>query len=249
MSKIVLVRFGGVAGVLIQYSFISFDYRDPAKDAFVMSVPDVPRDTPVIFVLIYDQLVNKVRGQYQQRINVNPRQVVDNLGVDVQVTEPQRIKDISVAFQGKPVPSSSDVDLSRDLVRESNSRYKFRYMPTPDEQSDFSEKGIDGDVVLTYNLMDAPTGSHTQVNSSLTYIRIDLYRRCIMFFLILMINMQIIYYSIMLNNLLLYRCSELLIHFDKSLAEIRLKLSPHNSNIMAYRQVVPICYGLSKVTY
>ena len=50
-------------------------FRDPSKDALVMNVPNVPRDTPVTFVLVYDELLDKTQGVYKQKINVNPGQV------------------------------------------------------------------------------------------------------------------------------------------------------------------------------
>lgn len=40
-----------------------------------MQVPDVRSNGRVTFVLTYDELLKRVRGQYEQRINVAPQQV------------------------------------------------------------------------------------------------------------------------------------------------------------------------------
>lgn len=48
-----------------------------------MQVPDVRSNGRVTFVLTYDELLKRVRGQYEQRINVAPQQVRTDDGLSM----------------------------------------------------------------------------------------------------------------------------------------------------------------------
>ena len=91
------------------------------------------------------------------------RQVVDDFVIDAQVTEPQQIKGIDVVYEDHSMPTRKITDWSRDLRRQGAARYQFRYDPTRSEQMRISRSGLHGDAIITYTLVDEPSGSHTQV--------------------------------------------------------------------------------------
>ncbi|XP_071509557.1 uncharacterized protein [Diadema antillarum] len=140
--------------------------RDPTKDAFVMRVPSVRPNIPVTFALTYDELLKRVRGQYEQRISVSPRQLVDNFGIDVLVTEPQRVEEMTASYQGDTSRGPQTVNLATGITREGPTRSRFQFFPTVYDQAFYSHRGINGDIVIKYDVRHTPAGSHTQVQGN-----------------------------------------------------------------------------------
>eukprot|EP00057_Strongylocentrotus_purpuratus_P013565 XP_011668039.1 PREDICTED: inter-alpha-trypsin inhibitor heavy chain H4-like [Strongylocentrotus purpuratus] len=140
--------------------------RDPTKDAFVMQVPDVRSNGRVTFVLTYDELLKRVRGQYEQRINVAPQQLVEDFGIDVQVTEPQRMREMTTEYVGDTRTGRHTINLGTGITQESDTRARFRFYPTVYDQSYYNDKGLDGDIVIKYDVEHTPAGSHIQVQDN-----------------------------------------------------------------------------------
>ncbi|XP_063952458.1 uncharacterized protein LOC129255898 [Lytechinus pictus] len=140
--------------------------RDPTKDAFVMQLPEVRPNGRATFVLTYDELLKRVRGQYEQRINIAPHQLVEDLGIDVQVTEPQRIREMTAEYDGDTRTGRHTLNLATGITQDSDTRSQFRFYPTVYDQSYYNENGLDGDIVIKYDVERTPDGSHLQVQDN-----------------------------------------------------------------------------------
>ena len=84
--------------------------------------------------------------------------------VDIYVIEPQGIEDINAKYEGRTTEGSIDSDNLDDTIRRNNrNRAHVQFRPTRDEQLDYGLKGIDGDLVVSYDLLRTSDGSHSQV--------------------------------------------------------------------------------------
>lgn len=86
---------------------------------------------------------------------------MEDLTVDMYVTEPQGISEIQTQYEGRNSISPQSIDA--DINRPGNNRAQVSYNPTEDEQLNFSPLGLAGDIVLTYDVEHDRAGSHTQV--------------------------------------------------------------------------------------
>ncbi|XP_022107830.1 uncharacterized protein LOC110988530 [Acanthaster planci] len=134
--------------------------RDSTKDTFTMQVLGVAPQSTVTFELTYDELLERRRGLFQHRINLWPGQVVDDFQVDIYVTEPQGIGDISLKYDPR---TSEGQEQTLQVRRSSDYRAHMRYAPSADEQVTYSPDGLAGDVVLEYDVIHTRDGSYTEV--------------------------------------------------------------------------------------
>ena len=71
-----------------------------------MRVLGVAPESTVTFDLTYDELLERRRGVFEHRVNLWPGQVVDNLVMDIYITEPQGIAQMALNYY--PRTSESD---------------------------------------------------------------------------------------------------------------------------------------------
>ena len=85
--------------------------------------------------------------------------------VDIYITEPQGIQDISAQYQGRQIAgrSADTTDLDDTIRRLYRYRSHVHYRPTRDEQLDYGTRGLDGDFVVNYDVFHTDQGSHSQV--------------------------------------------------------------------------------------
>lgn len=55
------------------------------------------------------------------------------------------------------------INLGTGITQESDTRARFRFYPTVYDQSYYNDKGLDGDIVIKYDVEHTPAGSHIQV--------------------------------------------------------------------------------------
>ncbi|XP_033646860.1 uncharacterized protein LOC117306366 isoform X1 [Asterias rubens] len=136
--------------------------RDPTKDTFTMRVLGVAPESTVTFDLTYDELLERRRGVFEHRVNLWPGQVVDNLVMDIYITEPQGIAQMALNYYPRTSESDGE-DLENSIRRSSDYRAHMQFSPTPDEQLQYTTKGVAGDIVLEYDVMHTREGSYTEV--------------------------------------------------------------------------------------
>ncbi|XP_038068542.1 uncharacterized protein LOC119737937 [Patiria miniata] len=134
--------------------------RDPTKDTFTVQVLGVAPQSTVTFDLTYDELLERRRGVFGHRIKLWPGQAVDDLQVDLYITEPQGISDISLKYDPR---TSEGQEKTLQVRRSSDYRAHMRYAPSADEQLTYSPNGLNGDIVLEYDVVHTRDGSYTEV--------------------------------------------------------------------------------------
>ncbi|XP_041860362.1 inter-alpha-trypsin inhibitor heavy chain H6 [Melanotaenia boesemani] len=117
----------------------------------------VPSGTQISFLLSYEELLARRLGSYELSLGLRPGQLVQNLTLDVSITERTGISFIKVlplktsrllsnTAQGDNLPPvSTHVEQSTNCAR-------VYYSPTPQQQSSTSSKGLYADFVIQYDV-------------------------------------------------------------------------------------------------
>ncbi|XP_038066966.1 uncharacterized protein LOC119736992 [Patiria miniata] len=136
--------------------------RDPTKDTLMMRVLGVAPESTVTFDLTYDELLERRRGVFEHRVNIWPGQAVEDLQLDIYITEPQGISDMFLKYA--PRASETDEEDLRSLIRRSSDyRAHMHYAPSATDQLTFTPDGMAGDVVLEYDVIHSREGSYVEV--------------------------------------------------------------------------------------
>ncbi|XP_061684443.1 inter-alpha-trypsin inhibitor heavy chain H6 [Syngnathoides biaculeatus] len=126
--------------------------RETEKFRVAVSVPPGSR---MSFCLTYEDLLPRRLGRYELGVGLRPGQPVQNLTLDISLTERTGISFIKVLplrtsrllsnNEGQDPPPSTKVDESVGCAR-------VRYSPTPQQQISISPKGLNADFVLQYDV-------------------------------------------------------------------------------------------------
>ncbi|XP_062975512.1 inter-alpha-trypsin inhibitor heavy chain H6 [Elgaria multicarinata webbii] len=122
----------------------------------------------VTFELTYEELLQRHLGKYQHAINVRPQQVVQNLSVEVSISERTGIDYVHV------LPLRTSRLLTNTLRGEADAPPSTRvekgthcawiiFTPTPQEQAAFSSSGIVGDFVVQYDVAMPDVAGDVQI--------------------------------------------------------------------------------------
>ncbi|XP_060071791.1 inter-alpha-trypsin inhibitor heavy chain H4-like, partial [Ylistrum balloti] len=129
----------------------------PGRDmkTFVVHM-NVAANSEAIFKLSYQELIEKVLGNYTQKIHIEPNQIVENLTVVASFQEPQGIDVFSYALPDSEVSLSSSTPSKNTLVYASETKQELIYNPSVEAQQDVSGDGesigLKGNIALTYTL-------------------------------------------------------------------------------------------------
>ncbi|XP_046548310.1 inter-alpha-trypsin inhibitor heavy chain H4-like [Haliotis rubra] len=140
---------------------IRHDYTDLARgmDIFSTSV-NVAGETKVHVELTYQQLLERRLGLYEQRIMVQPRQVVENLTVNLIYEEDPQYFD---RFTYRLPHSKDAMDASSQyatLKATMSSRHVMYKPPVSKQKRVNADRGIDGELVVSYDLMHGFDGGN-----------------------------------------------------------------------------------------
>ncbi|KAM6982014.1 inter-alpha-trypsin inhibitor heavy chain H6 [Tautogolabrus adspersus] len=128
--------------------------REIEKFRVAVSVPPGAR---MFFSLSYEELLPRRLGRYELSLGLRPGQPVQNLTLDVSITERTSISFIKVlplktsrllsnSAQGDAVaPASTQVERSGGCAR-------VRYSPTLQQQNSISSKGLNADFIIHYDV-------------------------------------------------------------------------------------------------
>ncbi|XP_047426276.1 inter-alpha-trypsin inhibitor heavy chain H5 isoform X2 [Mugil cephalus] len=128
--------------------------REIEKFRVAVSVPSGAR---MSFFLSYEELLPRRLGRYELSLGLRPGQLVQNLSLDVCITERTGLSFIKVlplktsrllsnAAQGNTeAPASTHVDQSGSCAR-------VHYSPTLQQQSSISPKGLNADFIIQYDV-------------------------------------------------------------------------------------------------
>uniref|UniRef100_A0A3B4Z9T3 Inter-alpha-trypsin inhibitor heavy chain family member 6 n=1 Tax=Stegastes partitus TaxID=144197 RepID=A0A3B4Z9T3_9TELE len=113
--------------------------REIEKFRVAVSVPSGAR---MSFFLSYEELLPRRLGRYELSLGLRPGQLVQNLTLDIDVTERTGISFIKGETEA---PSSTRVERSAGCAR-------VHYSPTPQQQNSISSKGLNADFIIQYDV-------------------------------------------------------------------------------------------------
>uniref|UniRef100_A0A3P9H076 Inter-alpha-trypsin inhibitor heavy chain family member 6 n=1 Tax=Oryzias latipes TaxID=8090 RepID=A0A3P9H076_ORYLA len=102
----------------------------------------VPSGTRMSFLLAYEELLSRRLGRYELSLGLRPGQLVQNLTVDVRISERTGISFIKGETDA---PVSSHVEKSATCAR-------VQFSPTVKQQSNISSKGLNADFIIQYDV-------------------------------------------------------------------------------------------------
>ncbi|XP_063792430.1 inter-alpha-trypsin inhibitor heavy chain H6 isoform X2 [Pseudophryne corroboree] len=130
--------------------------RDRETEKFRMSM-NVEAGGEITFTLTYEELLRRHLGKYEQAVSVRPGQIVQNLTVQVTISERTGIDYVRVLplrasrlitnnVRGETaMPPSTEIEKSSNCAR-------VTFRPTPKEQAAHSNAGITADFVVQYDV-------------------------------------------------------------------------------------------------
>ncbi|KAK3579439.1 hypothetical protein CHS0354_028238 [Potamilus streckersoni] len=123
---------------------------DRDMDIFTISI-NVASKSCVTFELVYQELLERKVGYYEQRFNVHPNQILANLTLIARYFEPQGFSDYYYTKPGSDIvlrASSENV-----VVSQSPEKLWIIYNPTVEEQTSIDpQKGLVGQFVVRYDI-------------------------------------------------------------------------------------------------
>ena len=138
-----------------------------AREGNVMAVQvSVEPSKKVLFTLTYEQLLQRQLGKYSQVINLNPKQLVDDLKIDVYINESLPVVHLNV-----PELKQASNDVISQLKANDNVRIEqngtavhVEYAPSLEEQRTFdNESGLKGQFIVQYDVDRKGAESDVQV--------------------------------------------------------------------------------------
>ncbi|GCC35020.1 inter-alpha-trypsin inhibitor heavy chain H5 [Chiloscyllium punctatum] len=128
--------------------------RDNEMETFSVTV-SLPARTKGLFLLTYEELLERRLGQYRHVISVRPMQIILKLLVEIHLTEPSGITFLEVAplrnskknsqlLEASPPPSTK--------INRTTTTAHIRFAPTINQQVVIAENGILGDFILRYDV-------------------------------------------------------------------------------------------------
>ncbi|XP_069842039.1 inter-alpha-trypsin inhibitor heavy chain H6 [Dendropsophus ebraccatus] len=130
--------------------------RDRETERFRVSM-NVEAGGEITFTLTYEELLKRQLGKYEHSVSVRPGQIVQNLTVQVTVSEKTGIEYVRVlplrsnrlltnTVRGEAAkPPSTEIEKTPHCAR-------ITYQPTPEQQAAQSNSGIAADFVIQYDV-------------------------------------------------------------------------------------------------
>ncbi|RVE71003.1 hypothetical protein OJAV_G00070340 [Oryzias javanicus] len=117
----------------------------------------VPSGTRMSFLLTYEELLSRRLGRYELSLGLRPGQPVQNLTVDVRISERTGISFIKLLplktsrLISNNNPGDTDAPVSSH-VEKSATCARVQFSPTLKQQSNVSSKGLNADLVIQYDV-------------------------------------------------------------------------------------------------
>ncbi|XP_049862051.1 inter-alpha-trypsin inhibitor heavy chain H4-like [Schistocerca gregaria] len=127
--------------------------REDARDSNVVHVSvNVEAQKKVTFNMTYEELFQREVGAYNLRINIDPRQPVDDLVVVVRIEEKAPLRLVKVpklqeSNEALDWPGNATDPLAR-IERPTSSSAIVRWAPNREEQQKRDKRGVSGQLVV-----------------------------------------------------------------------------------------------------
>ncbi|CAC5406710.1 unnamed protein product [Mytilus coruscus] len=111
-------------------------------------------ESKVTFNLTYQELLERVYGEYKHIIYVDPGQIVEDFMIDVYIHESRNITQVSVPRLRNDIISGINEEKNALVVidRPTRKSATIHYAPTADDQKHMSDQGISGLFVVEYDV-------------------------------------------------------------------------------------------------
>ncbi|CAG2250624.1 unnamed protein product [Mytilus edulis] len=117
---------------------------------------NVAAESSVTFNLTYQELLERVYGEYEHIIYIDPGQIVEDFKIDVAIHESRDITKVSVPPIRNDILSDSSIDEGKNALvtinRPTTKSAMIHYAPTTDDQKQQSDQGISGLFVIEYDV-------------------------------------------------------------------------------------------------
>nr|DBA18422.1 TPA: hypothetical protein GDO54_016666 [Pyxicephalus adspersus] len=122
-----------------------------------------------IFKLTYEELLKRHLGNYELRIKVRPRQLVENFQINVEITEPQEISFVDAYgtfLTNELTDVVSKIHTGNKASPPWSSKAHITFKPTMDQQricSVCAETLLDGDFIVKYDVKRETSAGNIQI--------------------------------------------------------------------------------------
>ncbi|XP_052059437.1 inter-alpha-trypsin inhibitor heavy chain H3-like [Mytilus californianus] len=117
---------------------------------------NIAAESTVTFNLTYQELLERVYGEYEHIIYIDPGQVVEDFKIDVVIHESRDITKVSVPPIRNDIISDNSIDEGKNALvtinRPTTKSAMIHYAPTTDDQKQQSDQGISGLFVIEYDV-------------------------------------------------------------------------------------------------
>ncbi|XP_067861208.1 inter-alpha-trypsin inhibitor heavy chain H5 [Heptranchias perlo] len=129
---------------------------DSEVEIFTVTV-NLPARTKGLFLLTYEELLERRLGKYTHVISVRPKQIIPKLLVEIHLTEHSGITFLEVAplKRSKQISRSTAVKASPPPftnIDQTKTTAHIRFAPTIRQQAGIAENGVLGDFIMRYDV-------------------------------------------------------------------------------------------------
>lgn len=119
--------------------------------------------TTATFHLTFQELLRRKNGVFQHRINLFPKEIVQHLRADVYITEPQGISFANITWEQDDTLTTDFLYDALSVEYRSDERVHAQFNPSEVDQEGLSETGLEGDLVITYDVVHDSGAGHIEV--------------------------------------------------------------------------------------
>merc|ERR1719376_465939 len=121
----------------------------------------------ILFTLTYEQLLERRLSKYEHVLHLNPKQIVNDLSVDVFINESLPIKDLNVP-KLKEMSNEITSDLAKNPIAvidgQDTNQVHIQYKPSPDYQKSLNDNGLNGQFIVQYDVDRGNQSSEIQLH-------------------------------------------------------------------------------------
>ncbi|XP_043964676.1 inter-alpha-trypsin inhibitor heavy chain H5 isoform X2 [Gambusia affinis] len=143
----------------------SSDTSSESEVELFRTTVSIPGRNRAVFLLMYEELLQRRLGSYELVTSLRPLQLVSRLSLDVTIVDHAPILDLEVLpLRSEKVTAKSEVPITTAVTNENNV-WKVTFSPNIVQQAKISTSGVLGDFVIRYDVQrDAGIGDIQVLN-------------------------------------------------------------------------------------
>ncbi|CAB1421826.1 unnamed protein product [Pleuronectes platessa] len=124
---------------------------EPEVEVFKMAV-SIPGRNRAVFLLTYEELLQRRLGRYEHVTSLKPLQLVSRLSLDVTIADHSLIQDLQVLpLRNGKTPARPELPITTAIRHEKNA-WRITFSPNIVQQAKISTSGLLGDFVIRYDV-------------------------------------------------------------------------------------------------